>query len=160
MSSFEISQRPVACAPPIGALYDYWRSVHPAGALPGRQHIDPMAIPSLLPHLWMLDVQRNPLRFRFRLIGTMIVKFTGRDSTGLWYDEVYPDFAASDGFPGLTACALDGRPQYRSGPVSSIPDRGHVTAERLYLPLAKDGQLVDVLLNMTFYREQYNTPPR
>src|SRR3546814_3761584 len=79
----------------IKALYDYWQSIRPNDlALPGRRHFDPLDIPELLPNIWMLDVKRDPLRFRFRLIGIDIVRFTGRDSTGQWLDEVYPGYAA------------------------------------------------------------------
>ena len=53
--------RPETWHPTIRALYDYWVSVHPPGGLPGRQHIDPIAIPRLLPHLFMVDVSRDPI---------------------------------------------------------------------------------------------------
>src|SRR3546814_7649374 len=90
---------PEDAAPKIKALYDYWQSIRPNDlALPGRRHFDPLDIPELLPNIWMLDVKRDPLRFRFRLIGTEIVRFTGRDSTGQWLDEVYPGYAESDAF--------------------------------------------------------------
>src|SRR3546814_6108920 len=72
---------PEDAAPKIKALYDYWQSIRPNDlALPGRRHFDPLDIPELLPNIQMLDVKRDPLRFRFRLIGTEIVRFTGRRS--------------------------------------------------------------------------------
>lgn len=47
-------------------LYEYWHSKRPSdAALPGRQHVDPLEIPSLLPHLFLIDVVREPLRFRY-----------------------------------------------------------------------------------------------
>jgi hypothetical protein len=149
---------PEGAAPKIQVLYNYWQSIHPGGgALPGRRHLDPIDIPELLPNIWMIDVQRPPLRFRFRLVGTEIVKFTGRDVTGRWLDEIYPDYEKTDAFRMHRDCAESGRPGYRKSGVLSNPGRNYVEAERLYLPLAEDGQEVDIVLVMTLY---IGDPPR
>jgi hypothetical protein len=143
---------PESAAPKIKALYGYWQSIHPAaGVLPGRCHFDPIDIPELLPCIWMIDVQRAPLRFRFRLVGTEIVKFTGRDVTGRWLDEVYPDYEKTEAYSMHRDCAETGRPGYRKSGVLSNPKRSHVEAERLYLPLAEDGHTVDIVLVITLY---------
>ncbi|MBV8492052.1 MAG: PAS domain-containing protein, partial [Alphaproteobacteria bacterium] len=70
--------------PLVRALYDYWRSVSPPDRLPGRQHIAPEAVPALWSRLWMLDVYRDPLRYRYRLCGTEVVRSLGREMTGQW----------------------------------------------------------------------------
>jgi hypothetical protein len=149
---------PEDAAPKIKALYAYWQSIHPAeGVLPGRQHFDPIDIPELLPSLWMVDVVRDPLRFRFRLVGTEIVKFAGRDVTGLWLDEFFENYAGSEAFRIHSDCALTGRPAYRRGGLLFNPTGKRLEAERIYLPLAQDGRQVDILLAMTLY---YGDPPR
>lgn len=149
---------PEGTAPKIEALYAYWRSIHPAGGgLPGRQHFDPIDIPELLPNLWMIDVFRAPLRFRFRLIGTEIVKFSGRDVTGLWLDEFFENYRESEAFRFHRRVAESGRPAYRRGGLLFDPAGSRLDAERLYLPLAQDGRTVDILLVMTIY---HGTPPR
>src|SRR5262245_24319768 len=60
--------------PMVQRFYDYWLSVAPPDRLPGRQHIAPEDLIPLLPRLWLLDVYRDPLRFRYRLVGTAVVK--------------------------------------------------------------------------------------
>src|SRR5258707_1296396 len=60
--------------PLVCRLYEYWRAAAPPGRLPGRQHIAPEDIVPLLSRLWMLDVFREPLRFRYRLVGTDITR--------------------------------------------------------------------------------------
>src|SRR6202140_589588 len=60
--------------PMVRRFYEYWLSVAPPGRLPGRQHIRPEDLVPLLPQLWMADVYRDPLRFRYRLVGTKIVQ--------------------------------------------------------------------------------------
>ncbi len=148
---------PRDCAPKIRALFDYWQSIHPEGGLPGRQHLDPLDIPQLLPNIWMVDVTRNPLRFRFRLVGTEIVKFVGRDVTGLWLDEFFEGYETSEASHAHRNCALAGEPAYRKGDVLFNPGRADLEAERIYLPLAQDGKEVDILLVMTLYSGE---PPR
>lgn len=151
---------PPNAAPKIKALFDYWRSIHPEDGLPGRRHFDPMDIPQLLGNIWLLDVTRDPLRFRFRLVGTEIVKFTGRDPTGKWLDEVYPDYEKTEAYRFHRACTLHGAPAYRKSGVLSNPGRDYVEAERIYLPLAEDGKTVDILLIMTLYKGEPAEPPR
>jgi len=64
-----------ALHPKIARAFAYWRSIHPApGVLPGRQHLDPMAIPDVLPGVWLLDVERAPLRRRSE---TSVAAFVG-----------------------------------------------------------------------------------
>jgi hypothetical protein len=150
---------PDDAAPKIKALYAYWLSIRPAGGLlPARRHFDPLDIPELLPNIWMIDVRRDPLRFRFRLIGTEVVRFTGRDATGRWLDEVYPNYRSSDAYHVHCAVAESSRPRYRKSGVLSNPNRKQVTAERLYLPLADDGRNVDIVLVMTLHSGE--PPPR
>ncbi len=137
--------------PTVRELYDYWLSVHPPLGLPGRQHVDPAAIPRLLPHVFMVDVCRDPLRFRYRLVGTEYVRLMGSDLTGRYLDEVHP------GFHGLirrqyVEAADQGRPGYRKGSIMyTRPDRCYLGMERVILPLARNGSEVDMLLGAIRY---------
>src|SRR5258708_24568414 len=100
----------------VRQLYAYWRRIHAAdGGLPGRQRLDPIAIPLLLPFVWLADVQRVPLRFRYRLFGTEHVRVLGRDFTGCWIDEAHPNFLAATAYAQFVAAAEQGTPGYRRG---------------------------------------------
>ena len=67
-------------------LLTYWRGKHFGGKPPARRDIDPIAeIPSLAGSLFLIDVEGE--QFRFRLIGSEIVQWAGRDSTGKVIDE-------------------------------------------------------------------------
>jgi hypothetical protein len=91
-----------------GRLHRCWLSIHPEpDLLPGRRHFDPVMVPRLLPRLWLLDVRRAPLRFRYRLVGTVHIETGGEDPTGQWLDETHPAFAASPAFPQYRAVAQD-----------------------------------------------------
>lgn len=142
---------PASSCDDIRRLVDYWRSIHPAEGLPGRQHFDPMQIPALLSHIWLTDAFRDPWRFRMRLIGTAIVNFTGRDVTGRWGHDVYDDFEQTEAFRQLVFCAEHRQPVFRIAPLLSNPSRHYQRAQRVHLPLAADGRNTDMILSMTRY---------
>lgn len=55
---------------------------------PRRVDFDPAAFPRALSGITIFDVERDPWRFRVRLVGTRIVEDTGRDTTGVYLDEL------------------------------------------------------------------------
>ncbi len=137
--------------PKIREIYEYWRRIHPApGTLPGRQHFDPLQIHTLLPNIWLIDVIRPQLRFRYRLVGTRITEALG-DTTGQWLDDVHPDFhPGSPTHQNYLSIANGGAPSWRRGPpmLMAYSERC-AEIERLLLPLASDGATVDVIVALT-----------
>jgi hypothetical protein len=138
---------PTNCHPKVRDIVDYWLAIRPANALPGRQHIDPVEIPSLLGNLWLIDVQHDPIRFRLRLLGTRIVDYAGEDNTGIWVDEKWPDFDNSS----FVEIARSGKPSWYRGPSRLRPERDYYELERVRLPLARDGMLVDMIMALTVF---------
>ena len=148
----EMTKKGAAWHPKIRQLHDYWRHIHPApGRLPGRQHFDPLQVHALLPSLWLLDVVRTPLRFRYRLVGTRITDALGRDTTGLWLDDVHIDFhPGSPTYRHYLSVAEHGQPSWRRGrPVFMAYSERCTEIERLLLPLARDGTTVDIIVALT-----------
>ena len=133
----------------IDRLVDHWRRIHPAGGLPGRQHFDPADLPDLLPHIWLMDVHRDPWRFRVRLVGTAIVRFSGRDVTGRWCHDIFPDFDATQSYTDIVTCSTKGIPVFRTAKL--LVKQDHWLSRRVHLPLASDGGRVDVILSLTRY---------
>lgn len=130
--------------------FAYWRAVHPADGLPGRQHIQPMDIVPLLPFVWLLDVQHAPFRLRHRLVGTRIVDFMGQDPTGQWMDDAHPEIGITPDFFARYAEVVGTRiPSWRRGRPRLGVHRDFVVMENLLLPLARDGREVDMLLALT-----------
>jgi len=139
------------CHDRVAAIHRYWRSIRPAdGALPGRQHFDPAAIPQLLPCIRLYDVHRDPCRFRYRLVGTELVRAVGRDLTGQWYGADAPGFETSKTFGDLVFVASGGGLSYHRGyPLIVCPHKDHLTSERILLPLARNGADVDMILGFS-----------
>lgn len=75
----------------VRALSEHWHGLN-AGATPVRAQFDPMAIPALLPHIYLADLEPDPFRVRYRLTGTRSDEWNGFNLTGRYIDEfLVPD---------------------------------------------------------------------
>ena len=138
--------------PKVKEIERYWTSIWPApDLLPARRSFDPTAVPNLLPAIWLVDVVRNQLHFRFRLLGSRIEKFAGRRMTGEWLDEVLPEETRDTVVANLKEVVDTAAPSWRRGPSLIVPKKTSVTLERVYLPLAEDGRTVDMILGLTIF---------
>ena len=136
--------------PKLRRILSYWQRIHPPRGLPGRQHVDPVAIGDLLPGLWLLDLQREPFRMRYRLVGTRIVEAIGQDATGMWFEEAHPHIANwTEALERFRLVAETGRPSRRRGPALFWSHRDYREIENVVLPLAADGINVDMLMVLT-----------
>ena len=72
-------------SPRIKHFRDYWnaRRTDP-DLIPRRADFDPAHLRELLPNIVIMEVEQNPLRFRYRLVGTRVVEFNNLDFTGLY----------------------------------------------------------------------------
>lgn len=140
--------RPHIVAPELRELLDYWLRIRGGRRLPGRQDVRPEEIPRrLLAHTGLIDVLPGR-RFRYRLIGTAMVEFYGRDYTGLVIEE-----AKSAGYASVLnelyrLCAeapavvySEARSSYRQGAARLM--------QRLLAPLSRDGEAADMILFST-----------
>jgi len=133
--------------PLVRQFYDYWRGVAPPGRLPGRQHIAPEEIVPLLSRLWMLDVFRDPLRFRYRLVGTDITRSVRRELTGMWLDEAQPESVGNVNLRDRYRFILEtGQPTWRRGSTLWDRDPSHRMVENCLAPLAQDGKTIDKII--------------
>lgn len=140
-------------------LRDYWMSRRNGKAMPSRGDIDPTAIPRLLPNITLTDVLYNPLRFRYRLVGTGIVAMAGRDATGQWLDqELYGD-KLQEMLWGFTRCVERKMPMALRESVLFV-DKKWVVVEVLFLPLAEQDGAINMLLSgVTILAEDVEIPP-
>jgi PAS domain-containing protein len=65
-----ISHPSMLNAPRLRAALTYWDAKRQNKLMPPRSDIDPVEIPRLLPYVMLIDVVREPLDFRYRLMGT------------------------------------------------------------------------------------------
>ncbi|MBI3515882.1 MAG: PAS domain-containing protein [Proteobacteria bacterium] len=148
-----------ACHASARALYAYWRRIHPPDGLPGRQHFDPAAVVALLPNIVLVEVQRDPLRFRYRLLGSRIDSVNGKNLSGQWLDEAYADHAKAAALLREYAQVVEtGQPIWRRSEPRVVPMPDCRAIEVLRLPLASDGQAIDMILGLTLYFDSAGKP--
>jgi hypothetical protein len=146
----------------IHRVYAYWKSIHPVSGLPGRQHIEPMALGDLLPGIWLVDVSQDPFRLRYRLVGTGVVEAMGRDTTGQWLDEAHPHLVNDDVYWQRSRDIVASKvPSWRRGPPHLWKHETYSIVENLIMPLAADGTNVDMLCILSvFYARSGEGKPR
>ncbi|MFN3400877.1 MAG: PAS domain-containing protein [Ferrovibrio sp.] len=139
-------------------MRDYLAGVAPPGKLPGRQHIDPLAIRALLSFTNLVDVERKDgnIRFRFRLIGTLQSTAAGREISGRYLeDAVLPEYL--ERIRGNMMAVLETREAVYDRFGMPHPGRDFIDTERVYFPLARDGENVDMLLILNAYPDEEKT---
>jgi hypothetical protein len=133
-------------------LAEQWLRRHQDGHKPMRSDFDPIEIgsqkPEIFPHLWLLDVETAPYRFRYRLIGGAMTDAGGVAKVGDYVDTFDTAVTLQ---PILVNVCETGQPWFRRGP----PILGHNTfvreLEALVLPLHNLEGSVNMLLNCTVY---------
>ena len=145
-------KQPPVLHPRFQEMRRYLERVRPEGSLPGRQHIDPIDFPKLLPLINLVDVERSgeQRRFRFRLIGTAQTEMAGRDVTGMLVEKAVLPSQVRRIIANMERAAETGMPVYDRFPMPH-PDRQFIQSERMYFPLATDGKIVDLLLILNGY---------
>ncbi len=128
-------------------LIDYWQSKHRDGKLPGRNAINPAELKRVLPQLLLIDVQREPLDFRYRLAGTLTYDIFGFDLTGRRVRDIPPAEWGETVWRSMAELVETRKPQYVR--LDFTTTEGNVRSYRvLRLPLAEDGETVDCVLVM------------
>ncbi|NNG04651.1 MAG: PAS domain-containing protein [Inquilinus sp.] len=136
--------------PVLSRLFAYWDGKRGDGKFPRRAAIDPVEIPSLLPHLFLIDVQRDPFDLVFRLAGTAVAANNGGDITGLRLLEL-ANSAAPDLYRQAVRAVRLGRPILVCGPARNRAGAFR-SVDHLMLPLATDGDRVGMLIGAAIYR--------
>jgi hypothetical protein len=141
-------------------LHDYWMDRKGDRRMPARRDIDPLDFAYLLGNIMLVDVVRDPLRFRVRLHGTNLRRLTAYELTGKLLDEL-PNTAYRDYVIGRCRSLVElGEPAIVHHDL--VLDGQLRNYEALWLPLADDGTTVTMLLCALIFenrREQRMSTP-
>lgn len=135
----------------------YYAAIHPRDALPARSAFDPMAIPRLLSHLVLADVERDgngAARFRVRVAGEEVVNALRMPLIGRYLDEIANTSEPTVRFPIQTRhTVLDtGCVIYRRGKPRVRFSLDYAEIEYAHCPLAEDGVTVDQIVSVIHYQ--------
>ena len=131
-------------------LYAYWQRKLNGRCMPARSDIEPLDLKPVLSQLLLLDVQREPLDFRFRLAGTRTYDIFGVDLTGHSLRDIEPRAFSEGIWTSLAALVRTGQPQHEH--LQFTTKDGYARSYRvLRLPLGADGATVDRVLVLTTF---------
>ncbi len=113
--------------------------------MPARQDIEPLDLKSHLGRLHFIDVEYDPFRLRYRLIGTTTTEKLNRDMTGRYFDEIYPPHILSDALAAYHWLTENRKPLRQFGN-ALYADKSIYEFELINLPLSDDGERVNMVL--------------
>jgi hypothetical protein len=128
-------------------LLAYWENKERLlGRMPARADLQPDEMVPFLPFVSLIDVQQQPLRFRFRLVGTGIVSAFGRESTSRMVDEDLFGSNAEEVERFFSIPLQTHGAAYAAGEYAVVPSGRTLGFETLLLPLSTEGTAIDMLL--------------
>jgi hypothetical protein len=132
--------------PSLQRLYDDWEQKRGQREFPARADFDPLDLKYILGNLSLVDVLRDPLRFRYRIHATNVAERIGDELTG-------KEVAALTHADHRNR-ALEHFIQVVQARKPSVHFRHHETIDQriwnyevLVLPLSSDGATIDMLLS-------------
>ncbi|HWT98895.1 MAG TPA: PAS domain-containing protein [Terriglobales bacterium] len=121
--------------PHLQRFFAYWRDKAAGREMPTRNDLDPIDFRYVLGNVILVDVEREPLRFRFRLYGARLINFfRDGDYTGKYADQLLPPDYAPFVVKAYTV-AVEGRvPRYAERDL--VMNQQRIVYDVLTLPLA------------------------
>ena len=130
--------------PNLRRLYELWMARRGNRLFPARADFSPHDFAFALGNLSLIDVLRNPLRFRVRLQGSLSSARLGWDITGRYVDEIPdPEFRALT-VRTYESVVAEQKPRREVREVA-LDKRSH-RYEIIWLPLAADGATIDMIM--------------
>jgi hypothetical protein len=133
--------------PPLTDAYDAWLRLRLGTPVPRRGDFDPLQFRGVLGMLSLLEVFRDPVRFRYRIHGTETARWVGYDLTGKYVDEGANKAWIEMAHDHLGQVANTGRPALERH-FNQIIGHRNLNVEALVMPLATDGRQPDFLISI------------
>lgn len=131
-----------------------WSDKHPApGRLPSRIEIEPWDLTPVLPHVMLIDVIGHGDDFRYRVVGTMVVKVRRSDFTGKRHSELEATNERRFQRTCLEEIVRTKQPQFATARWSNKFGDAY-PGEICWLPLSRDGVTVDQILALEDYNHE------
>ncbi len=125
-------------------LFAYWAEKRGDRPFPAKAEIDPVEFPYILGYVTLVDVERDPRRYRFRLDGSILVALSGTDYTGRYLDELPGEQYVAFIRETYDRVVESGEPfRYRK---NELLDQQLFSEETLILPLGDSPPHVDMLV--------------
>ena len=126
------------------ASLSYWEEKRGYRAMPSRRDLEPSEMTAFLPYVFLLDVQHDPLDFRFRLIGTIMDAHMTASYTGRWMSSIPHQAPPSTIWTSCERVVRSQTPLTSETPYVG-KYREFKRTEDIIMPLSDDGRFVNML---------------
>jgi hypothetical protein len=142
----------------FGEALGYWLSTPRTGDIPKRSDFEPSDVPRLLPQIVLLEVLRDPLDFRYRVIGAHVREHFFEDYTGRLMSSV-PHIEPDGPLRQSLALAMHERKPVRPTDLDyEGPKRLFKQSTEVILPLANEaGDVSHLIAIVQFVSRPYET---
>lgn len=147
--SLEVQERPRHQG--VAAFADLWDAKRQGACLPGREDFPVEDLKPWFGHVLIMDVGRETLDFRYRMIGTEITAFRDRDYTGKWISECSFGESRESMIATFRNPVVQRRPVFRSGWVQWPVDGSWRSFDSVHAPLATDGRTADMTIGVLYF---------
>jgi hypothetical protein len=137
--------------PRLQRFYAYWDERRRGRPFPSRHDLDPADFGYILGYVTLVEVQHEPLCFRFRLHGSELVRHGGYDMTGKTIEEL-PGEENRRAFHDRCHSLLEGRQPQLVRSARALDGR-MMRFEAVWVPLSDDGHSIDMLMRALVYRD-------
>jgi hypothetical protein len=133
----------------VRQLHQWW-SANRGDDIPDRSEFDPVNFAALLPNILIVDVEHQPFRVRYRLVGTRVMEATGFNIVGHYLDELMPTEPEAPWMEIYLQSYLERAPII--GTSTCTTTSGSLfTHEYGLFPLRRGGQPVDQFISIEDY---------
>lgn len=133
--------------PKLLSALELWREKANGRAMPARGDFSHEDLWPFMGDVALIDIERNPLRYRFRLIGTNVADMVKRDMTGRYLDEIYSGENFYNAVRSFTHILKHRCPVRGTGNISHA-EKSHLRVEVLDAPLSTNGADIDMILKV------------
>lgn len=155
-SVLSVTDPPKASDRRLLALYEYWLDLgEAAGGLPHLAAFDALRVRTLLPNIWIVEVDDETHRFRMRLAGEEINTVYGRNIGGHFFADLFDPLDLTSILARYKRALGDPSIFFAKGAVYAAAGKRAV-GERLGLPMLGRGGGTSILLGATVYGGRIN----
>ncbi|MDY0885311.1 PAS domain-containing protein [Dongia soli] len=95
-------------SPAVPEICNYWLAKVDGRSAPTRAEIDPLEMPKgVLPHILLVDLERQTRQISFRLVGTHVAHMYGSNFTGASIDEIILPHGLTEALRELYGSTMD-----------------------------------------------------
>jgi hypothetical protein len=147
-------------SPLVREGYDYWLRKRSNDAMPARSNIDPpLEVPHLCSIIILQEIRRDPLDFRYRLVGSTVRSHLQADRTGCWMSGLEFQRSPNPIWFAHASVAETGDPIFLKPPYVG-PHADFLDVEGVVLPLAEDRRTPDRLILFVAFTRLNANPGR